>query len=93
MKFKTLFLFLFFYMSNSYSQVLNGTITCEGVPVSFANILIKGNKKVFFAKVDGSYVIENLSKGNHEITITAVGYEKYKKKYLFLRELIILIIL
>ncbi len=80
MKFKTLFLFLFFYMSNSYSQVLNGTITCEGVPVSFANILIKGNKKVFFAKVDGSYVIENLSKGNHEITITAVGYEKYKKK-------------
>ena len=60
-------------------KILKGTITCDGLPVPFANILIKESKQGIAALADGSYVVEDISEGNYEVIISALGYVKYKK--------------
>ena len=60
------------------SQILQGKITCDGVEVPFANIIIKDSGIGVSSNKDGFYKFEKLKKGYYQINISSLGMNKKK---------------
>ena len=60
------------------SQILQGKITCDGVEVPFANIIIKDSDIGVSSNKDGFYEFEKLKKGYYQINVSSLGMNKKK---------------
>ena len=60
------------------SQILQGKITCDGVEVPFANIIIKDSGIGVSSNKDGFYKFEKLKKGYYQINVSSLGMNKKK---------------
>ena len=59
------------------SQVLQGKITSNGIIVSFANIVIDSDLKRGISSDEfGSYRLNNLSLGSHQLIVSSIGMVK-----------------
>ncbi|MBU2018996.1 MAG: TonB-dependent receptor [Bacteroidetes bacterium] len=66
--------------SFSYAQSsLQGSITTDGMPLQYANILIKKATKSIVSDVDGNYFIKDLAAGEYEIAVSYTGFRTEKR--------------
>ena len=67
-------------MSGQY--LIEGKITDSesGAPLTGANIALKNTFKGVVSDARGNYVIENLPKGDYELTVSFIGYQTINKK-------------
>jgi len=82
MKFTTLFLLLFSFSIDAFSQQfsISGKITGEGnQPIPFASVYVKNTTKGVSANSEGAYNLQ-LAPGNYEMQFKAVGYAQQIKQ-------------
>ncbi|MDO6739102.1 TonB-dependent receptor [Wenyingzhuangia sp. 2_MG-2023] len=80
-------LFILFISNVMFSQIqFTGTVrNREQAPIEAAIIHIDNQHKNTFTNKKGFFVVENLSKGTHLITISCLGYQK-KSQHFFVSE-------
>jgi iron complex outermembrane receptor protein len=63
-----------FFSAKVFSQVINGTVTTQtGTPVISATINVLNSTKATASNQEGRFTL-TLTKGNHQLSISAVGY-------------------
>ena len=68
--------------SFSYAQSsLQGSITTDGMPLQYANILIKKASKSIVSDADGNYFIKDLAAGEYEIAVSYTGFRTEKRNF------------
>ena len=66
--------------SFSYAQSsLQGSITTDGMPLQYANILIKKASKSIVSDADGNYFIKDLAAGDYEIAVSYTGFRTERR--------------
>lgn len=55
-------------------------LSLDKVPVAFANVYVKGTFKGAYTDEDGYFAIYDLSKGNYELIVSALGFKKIVKE-------------
>ena len=79
MKLYTL-IFLFFLSVTLFGQSLVGSVTgLDSQAVPYANISIQNNSIGTSSDSAGKFNFENLSKGNYQLVVSALGFKKWKK--------------
>lgn len=76
-----LILFLFNWSVSGQLTTLSGVVSESGEPVPFANVLLKGTQTGTATDANGYYQIENLVPGDYVLTISAIGFEPYRKYF------------
>lgn len=71
---------LILLLNNVSAQSLQGVISADGKPVSYANIGIEGTTKGTIADEQGKYTLNNLKDGTYKIRCSAIGYYTVSKK-------------
>lgn len=64
---------------STYAQsTIRGTITESGQPIAYANVLLKGSQIGTATDTDGSYVLTNISPGQHTVLVSSIGYIPFR---------------
>ena len=75
-----LLLLLFPFVLSAQNARLHGIVLHEGIPVPYAHAQIKGTAWGAITTEDGSFLIENMAKGQYEINISALGYRPFSRQ-------------
>ncbi|SHG75774.1 TonB-dependent receptor [Flagellimonas flava] len=79
--YKTLFLsitLILVFGSTNAQSTLMGTITGEGQPVAYANVILKGTQIGTATAIDGSYSLANIAPGQYTVLVSSIGYITYR---------------
>ena len=73
----------FFKVLNGQSSSLSGKVidASNGSPLIGANVMIDGTSLGAATDKNGKYLIENLTEGEYDITVSYIGYKDYKKSF------------
>ncbi len=58
---------------------INGTITSEGEPIPYANIMLKGTRMGSTSDMEGQYTIANIPDGEYVLQVSVVGFDSYSQ--------------
>ena len=86
----SIFAILFSYTTFLYCQevTVSGSVICENTSVPFAVIYLEEEQKAVVADSTGRYAIV-VNAGNHQFTISAIGYESKKISHEILHDLLL----
>jgi outer membrane receptor for ferrienterochelin and colicins len=62
------------------AQGIQGFVTSQGKPVSYANVGVEGATNGIIANEDGQYMIKNIQPGSYKMSCSAIGFFKQSKK-------------
>jgi outer membrane receptor for ferrienterochelin and colicins len=71
--------FLFSALLQAQTARLQGKLLHEGAPVTYAHVQLKGSAWGGISQEDGSFLIENLARGQYELQISALGYRIFSQ--------------
>lgn len=69
-----LFVFMFSVSLSVLSAEIKGSVTCNGAPVPFANIWLKGTSFGTTSNEHGSFIIQELAPGKYEVHVSSIGF-------------------
>lgn len=69
-----LFVFMFSVSLSVLSAEIKGSVTCNGAPVPFANIWLKGTSFGTMSNEHGSFIIQELAPGKYEVHVSTIGF-------------------
>jgi outer membrane receptor for ferrienterochelin and colicins len=56
-------------------STIKGTVTADGMPLQYANIVLKKSTQTSASNEDGLYSFKNLAAGNYEIAVSYTGFK------------------
>ncbi|WP_420401654.1 TonB-dependent receptor [Flagellimonas sp.] len=69
--------------TNGLAQgTLTGTLTENGQPIAYANVLLKGTQMGTATDADGHYELENIEPGQYTLIASSIGYITYRTSIL-----------
>ncbi|WP_420321150.1 TonB-dependent receptor [Flagellimonas sp.] len=63
-------------------STIKGTLTENGQPIAYANVLLKGTQIGTATNVDGYYELSNIKAGQYTLMATSIGYISYRTSFL-----------